>query len=194
MQSHDTAYRNALKKREELKRDLEKVETFLELYAEFSDEPPLPSAAGSSASDSARTIPEHVVRETISRLPEPTAWKVKRVSRQAMLDAGHPLNRADLTEAVEKAGIRIVARDRGNYIGTVIWRAKDEFVNIKGHGYWPADVPNEYLGYPSDESGPADEGDHRASEDASPVDDDNSGADSAENGDLMGLSSLSFGD
>jgi hypothetical protein len=37
--------------------------------------------------------------------------------------------------------------DKPRYIGTIMWRHKDRFVNLKGHGYWVADEPYEPAGY-----------------------------------------------
>jgi hypothetical protein len=31
-------------------------------------------------------------------------------------------------------------QDPATNVGTSMWRAKDEFVNLKPHGYWPRDV------------------------------------------------------
>ena len=38
-------------------------------------------------------------------------------------------------------------------MGTVMWRLKDQFVNLEGRGYWPRDIPTK--GYdPSDANSP----------------------------------------
>jgi len=37
---------------------------------------------------------------------------------------------------VEKRGIEIPSTDKQRYLGTILWRHRDRFVNIEGKGYW----------------------------------------------------------
>jgi hypothetical protein len=49
---------------------------------------------------------------------------------------------------LSKRGINLVASDPTNLLGTMIFRqAKQQFVNIPGHGYWFADRPYKPAGY-----------------------------------------------
>ena len=46
--------------------------------------------------------------------------------------------------------MRVAGQDPATNVGTILWRAKDEFVHLKPHGYWPRDVPYVAAGYAPD--------------------------------------------
>jgi hypothetical protein len=67
--------------------------------------------------------------------------KIAEVARKVIIAAGHPVQRGDLVRRIEEGGLTIHSDDKGKYIGTVMWRNDDVFVNIEGHGYWVKSEP-----------------------------------------------------
>jgi hypothetical protein len=53
----------------------------------------------------------------------------------------------ELFEAVGEAGIVLQGTDPSAVLGTMIWRARKRFANIKGYGYWFADRAYAPAGY-----------------------------------------------
>ena len=51
-------------------------------------------------------------------------------------ELGKPVQRGEMVERIEAKGVKIWSDDKPRYIGTVLWRDKDRFVNIEGEGYW----------------------------------------------------------
>lgn len=71
-----------------------------------------------------------------------TAEVVSR-SKAALLEAGRPLERAELLKWITESGFKLEARDPARFIGRALWESPD-FVHIKKKGYWleGEDVPN----------------------------------------------------
>ena len=67
--------------------------------------------------------------------------EIANLARETLLDNGRPLKRGALVRAMERRGVTLVGSDKAKNLGTILWRHRDSFVNIDGHGYWPADVP-----------------------------------------------------
>jgi hypothetical protein len=79
--------------------------------------------------------------------------------RKMALDRGRPVSRGDVKGRLSQDGMRLNAKDESNYIGTVLWRARDQFIYLKPHGYWPRDVayaPAKYDPTQPRDDGPAD--------------------------------------
>jgi len=57
------------------------------------------------------------------------------------------MTRTELLEALKESGVQLAGSDEARYLGTIMWRLRDEFINIEGHGYWPRDIPCEAVGY-----------------------------------------------
>lgn len=122
--SHGSALANALRRRAEIQKELEEIDLFVKLHERF-----------------AGTNPEHVsqiVQESdgigtrVRGRPADFADYMETVLRGADM----PLSRAALVTEVEKRGIEIPSTDKQRYLGTILWRHRDRFVNIEGKGYW----------------------------------------------------------
>ncbi|MER8855844.1 hypothetical protein NKH94_30460 [Mesorhizobium australicum] len=57
------------------------------------------------------------------------------------------MTRAEIVEALESKGIPVAGVDKNKAIGTIMWRMRDQFVNLPGWGYWPWDEDFERAGY-----------------------------------------------
>ncbi|MCP5371092.1 MAG: hypothetical protein H6907_05100 [Hyphomicrobiales bacterium] len=132
----DRAYRNAVKRRDELQRELETVNTFIRLYRQFSGTDGEHKAGANTSHDS--TLVE---RPTISRMG------VAKYAREFMIERGSPMTRGELVDKFDEFGLPVGGTDKSKNMGTIMWRLRDEFVNLEGHGYWPRDIPCPRIGY-----------------------------------------------
>ncbi|MGR9470608.1 hypothetical protein [Rhizobium leguminosarum] len=63
-----------------------------------------------------------------------TAEVVSR-SKEILLAAGHPLQRAELLERIEASGFLVETTNPAKFIGRTLWESAD-FVHIPKRGYW----------------------------------------------------------
>lgn len=63
-----------------------------------------------------------------------TAEVVTR-SKEILLAAGHPLQRAELLERIEASGFLVETTNPAKFIGRTLWESAD-FVHIPKRGYW----------------------------------------------------------
>ncbi len=59
--------------------------------------------------------------------------------KRIIIETGRPLTRGQLMERLESAGTKLSGKDkesRARYVGTILWRSRDEIENIEGLGYW----------------------------------------------------------
>lgn len=61
---------------------------------------------------------------------------VAKRAEEVLREEGRPLQRGDLVRKIEESGLKIVSKDKSKYLGTVLWRHRDTFVNIEDRGYW----------------------------------------------------------
>jgi hypothetical protein len=125
----DAAYKNALAKRDELRRELEDVEKFLALYQRFSSHGSISTAERASEKpQSGRSK-----RKQRARLPRRfKSQEVLAVVRDLLVEGGRPLTRGKLAKAIEDRGITLASQDKPTYIGSLMFRFSDQFVNIPG--------------------------------------------------------------
>lgn len=133
----DEVVANALRRREELKAELDEIETFMRLHAKFST--------------AARTSPVHpnvVVRSPSNEATSSaTIIELKRASPAEFADLaemiirreGRALSRTELVELIEADKFEIPSQDKSRYLGTILWRNRDRFIN-SGRGYALADM------------------------------------------------------
>lgn len=139
---------NARKRLIELKKEVEKIEGFIEMYERFSDEPGDPVVASFGPTEAALTGNSPVdngdnkgvdkseaPRRRRRSAGVPTANLVAMVER-LLTEVGHPMTRGEILAALEFRDVMIPAEDKPRYIGTIMWRNKAKFVNIEGRGYW----------------------------------------------------------
>lgn len=91
--------------------------------------------------------------EVVWQLMNPNLEKKKRrhstgkpdqMAREVELvlqEFGQPMTRGKIIEALRSRNIELSAADKGRYIGTIIWRHKETFINIEGQGYWLRNEP-----------------------------------------------------
>lgn len=148
----DQAYRNAVKRRNDLLKEIKEVEIFLEMYRRFSgtkvdetetQESLSPLTGMYAQPDAVEPAP---LRKKRRGNPEVIADAAERIIRES----GHPMVRSAIAEALEMGGIEIPSGDKARYLGTVLWRQSDRFINLDNQGYWLKGVPNKEAGYDPD--------------------------------------------
>jgi len=137
----DSALANALKRKEELERELERVNQFIQLYGEFSKE--------SKADDGVGMRQTHTSNANLHGRAETLRHKMKVRGRpddfadimEAILrERKRPMPRGILVSEIERRGHVIPSRDKARYLGTILWRQSDRFESVDG-GYWLKGVP-----------------------------------------------------
>jgi hypothetical protein len=132
----DSAYANALKRKEELTNELRDVETFLSLYRRFQGPHRQENNPDSLPSPDDAFVSDGFGRNVRALRPPEIADLAERVIR----GAGEPLTRAQIVERIENAGHVLNSDDKPRYVGTILWRQKERFTNIPGQGYITADM------------------------------------------------------
>jgi hypothetical protein len=56
---------------------------------------------------------------------------------------GRPLQRGEIVRYIMESGLPLYTKDKGKYLGTILWRHRDRFVNIPELGYWIKGLPIE---------------------------------------------------
>jgi hypothetical protein len=136
----DAAYQNALARRAALVKELERIDTFLSLYKEFDvvgDSALLPSPVKASAAST----------NDAPRAPRGTGAKMLDLAEEAIREAGRPMLRPDLLKAIEERGLTVGGKDPGATLASALWRDRDRFISLKGHGYWIKAQPYEPANY-----------------------------------------------
>lgn len=116
------AIKVALKRRQELMRELELVDRFIAayeaLYGSVDAQPAeAPSLSGVSTGkpigpDEVADIAEELIRQN-----------------------GAPMTRAQLSAAFDELGYILPSAQKTRYIGTILWRHKGRFINVYRKGY-----------------------------------------------------------
>lgn len=125
-----------MEKRELLRQELEKIDNFLDLYRELTgteavrSEPPVSGSV---------EPPKSHGRKRTSGTAKPS--DVGPMARRILLEHGKPMTRSELLNALEERDVVLAGDDKAKYLGTILWRMKEAFVNLDGYGYWPRDKP-----------------------------------------------------
>jgi hypothetical protein len=132
-----------MEKRELLRQELEKIDNFLDLYRELTGTEAVRSEP-SAATDSAEPPKSHGRKRTPGTA-KPS--DVGPMARRILLDNGKPMTRSELLKALEERDVVLAGEDKAKYLGTILWRMKEAFINLEGFGYWPKDKPFEPANY-----------------------------------------------
>ena len=84
----------------------------------------VPTKWPSAASRVRNTTPPHEIADQAARLIEA---------------AGRPLTRSQIVEKLRENGVQLAGTDINKNVGTILWRQKGRFVNLRKLGYWLAD-------------------------------------------------------
>lgn len=129
------AYYNALKRKKELLEELAKVETFLELFPAFN-RPKTEQIVSSDVDSSVGNLGENPRADGRRIRPAELADIVERMIREI----GHPMTRGEIVEALEQRDVILPAKDKARYVGTILWREGERFINVPKEGYVAKDM------------------------------------------------------
>lgn len=122
------ALNNALKRKEELLKELAVIEQFLALHAQF---------AARTNQEETKPSPQVVHRESatfpLKQRGRPADFAA--IMERILLDVGRPLNRSEMVEEIENRGVGIPSEDKPRYVGTILWRYSEKFDHADD-GYW----------------------------------------------------------
>ncbi|RVD17339.1 MAG: hypothetical protein EOS73_22465 [Mesorhizobium sp.] len=136
----DHAYANALKRKEEIERELAMVNSFLDLYRHFNG--PEGEQTEPRVQESLDAANNEGGTNQAARSPKPS--QIADIVERVIRGAGHPLTRSEIVSRLESAGIHLNSEDKPRYVGTILWREKSRFTNIPGKGYIMADMATPY--------------------------------------------------
>jgi len=146
----EQAYQNARKRLEQLEKEADRLREFIamcERYAEVSPQQEITEVTTAKVDNSIPAIPRGERVETGPGRPTATPDVIREIAREETRKRGKPMARGALVTAIENRGYAIRGKDKSTQVGTVMWRAKGDFVNFSGVGYWPADLPYTPEGY-----------------------------------------------
>lgn len=146
----DETYRKALRRLQELRNEINELETFIHLYRKISStksvqaELDWPGSLGAGPMIKVEPAPEIVTvleqegfpQESRTRRRRGTPSEIARIAERVLLDEKRPLNRRQLVDALEARNVEIPSEDKARYLGTVLWRNQEVFEHIEGRGYW----------------------------------------------------------
>jgi hypothetical protein len=144
------AIENARKRLAEFKRQVSELERFIQMYEELE---------GGTDAEQSDTHVRHLNGALIGNIPVynvphsgdnvPRERRRKRgrpaeivaIVERIIREAGRPLTRGEIVEALEHRDVDIPASDKQRYIGTIAWRHKSVVGNVGGLGYWLTGEP-----------------------------------------------------
>ena len=89
-----------------------------------------------------------MAEQTVVHIGENSPEEVaSRLMRDTLIKRGRPLACGQLFEALKEDGVFVGGQDPIKILGTIIWRLRNRFTNIEGHGYWPRDVACPAVGF-----------------------------------------------
>lgn len=134
----------ALSRRRELLEELSMIEKYLELHERLFGHQ-------GAISGPAQT---HERREAHAEQAQTEASEKPKVARRGndpklivekaieiLSEAPRPMSRGKILNALAQMGFSIQSKDRSKYLGTVLWRNPQHFINVEGHGYWLKNRP-----------------------------------------------------
>ncbi len=146
--------KRALKRRKQLVQEMERIDTFLAMYAEFSGESFMTvnatHVAASAADESPVTARDDDTKPPRLHLPfrlksgglSMSLVEFTKIVREILIKNGMPMTRDAILDEIHKMGRHLPGNESSN-IKSKLWRAKDAkaLTVIAGAGFWPADVP-----------------------------------------------------
>ena len=135
------AYQNAIARLDLLRKEIAEIEQFLTLYQKFGTPGVAPDATPKAAENGPKQPEINGSTHKRRSMKKLKPAVLKDLAKKVILEAGHPLTRGQIVQAIEAQGYTIPGNDKPQHVGTVLWRFKDEMPNITGRGYWPKDKP-----------------------------------------------------
>jgi hypothetical protein len=131
-----SAIENAKRRLDELTKEIEEIQLFIALHERYAtlSTGPNPDAEVSSEMPVGR-------KQRRSRGEGLTPKGIVELVERLIREAGKPLTRGDIIDALEARQVDLPGQDKPRYIGTIMWRNKSKFQQIEGLGYWLRGLP-----------------------------------------------------
>lgn len=140
----DTALENALKRRADLVKEIEKIDRFVLAYHEFSGEP-LPSldavAGLSKTVEKATRAASSESSFDAGRPKNPKLDELVPAAIEIIRATGRPMGRKEIHAALAERGLEVLGADPVRTLGAILWRAREHIDSLEGRGYWPKGDP-----------------------------------------------------
>lgn len=128
-----TALQNALKRKKELQRELAEIEQFIVMHQRFATLSEAAAAARDIAADASPTPESSASDMSDKKRGRPAEFA--DLIEEILKETRKPLQRNEIVVLLEKRGIDIPSDDKPRYIGTILWRQRERFINIPNKGY-----------------------------------------------------------
>jgi hypothetical protein len=129
-----------MERRNALLKEIEKLDDFIALYRDLFGE----ELVRTETPVSQKVAVEKSTRaHRQKRIGKPGAVSIHDLGpqiRATLEEHRRPLKRGALLEALHARGIQLAGANQGKYLGTILWRLREAFINIEGQGYWPRDL------------------------------------------------------
>lgn len=133
----DDIIQKALKRREELQSELAELDQFIDTYKRLTAMPTAASAPVATAAAYKAVVDNRIgMLAPLFARRRGAPQNFADICERIINEAGMPMTRTRLVEAIERQGLVIPSTDKPRYIGTILWRHRDRFVNLTDHGYW----------------------------------------------------------
>ena len=129
--------KQAMERREALKKELGLIDQYIDLHVRLFGAPPNDPAVSSEGDAQAPDDKAAAVTPRFSNDP----GKVVAEAVDILMSTDWPLPRGKLLAALRSRGLEIRSKDPSKYLGTVLWRNPQHFINVEGEGYWLKDRP-----------------------------------------------------
>lgn len=125
------AIQEALARRKILEDQIAEIDTFLALHEKIFGVKIPREAEGAPAEGLTPETPRKRAPRA-SNDPEAIVNEIAKI----LEDTDTPMTRGEIRRAISARGMEIHSKDIGKYLGTLMWRNQDRFINIEGEGYW----------------------------------------------------------
>lgn len=132
----DDEIQKIMKKRELLRQELEKIDNFLGLYRELVGTEAVQNEPSGNSTDVENLRSRGRKRTPGTVSPSDLGPMIRRI----LSEHGRPMTRSQLLEALGERDVKVAGEDKAKYLGTILWRMREAFVNLDGFGYWPRDL------------------------------------------------------
>lgn len=127
--------KQAMERREALKKELSLIDQYIDLHEQLFG-PPHHDIADNAGND-AQALAATNAATTPRFSNDPS--KVVAEAVDILTSADWPMPRGKLLSALRGRGLEIRSKDASKYLGTVLWRNPQHFINVEGEGYWLKD-------------------------------------------------------
>lgn len=106
--------------------ELDMIDQYLKLHQKL-----FPGASPQNKSRP-ETAEDEQESDAVKNDPREVAARAEAILREH----GKPIQRGELVRRIEGSGLLLHSKDKNKYLGTILWRNRDRFTNVEGHGYW----------------------------------------------------------